>query len=84
VQVRIANGLPGDLQVTQTVAQPPSMSIVGPASRVERVNFVQTDPIHLQAEPGVQKYTVDAFVNDPRVRFENSPEITVQVTVDKK
>ena len=84
VQVRVASGLPADLQVTQTIAQPPSIDIVGPASRVERVNFVQTDPIHLQAEPGMQQYSVDAFVNDPRVRFENSPQITVRITVAKK
>ncbi len=84
VQVRLASGLPADLQVTETITRPLSVNIIGPASRVERVSSVQTDPIHLQAEPGMQQYVVDAFVNDPRVRFENSPEVTVQVTVNKK
>jgi YbbR domain-containing protein len=84
VQVRLADGLPTDFQVTDITAEPPVLAVVGPASRVGRVTLVQTDPIHLQPEAGTQQYHVDAFVNDPRVRFENSPEVTVQVTVEKK
>jgi YbbR domain-containing protein len=84
VDVRFANGLPEDLQVVEAAAAPSALAITGPASRVAHVASVETDPVALKPEAGTNLYTVETFVNDARVRFQDSPQVTVKVTVGKK
>lgn len=81
VEVRFADGLPANLQVVDATADPPSLAITGPASRVVRVASVQTDPLGLKPEAGTNLYRVAAYANDPRVRFQDPPQVTVKVTV---
>ena len=81
VEVRFADGLPEDLQVAEATAEPSALAITGPASRVARVASVQTDPLALKPEAGTSFYTVEAYVTDARVRFQDSPQVTVKVTV---
>ena len=83
VEVRFAAGLPPHLQVVEVTAQPASLAIVGPASRVARVNRVETDPIDLKLAAGVAEYHVNAYVNDPRVRFQDPASVTVKVTISE-
>jgi len=84
VTVRFGDGLPPDLAVLQVTADPPSLAIAGPMSRVARVQAVETDPLNIKPAEGTAEYRVDAFVNDPRVRFQDSSQVTVKVTVGKK
>jgi len=84
VEIRIADGLPPGLRVIEAVAEPAELAITGPASRVARIRSVDTDPITLKPEPGTAGYPVAAYVNDSRVRFQESPQVTVKVTVGKK
>jgi YbbR domain-containing protein len=84
VEVRFADGLPEDLRVIETTAEPSALAITGPASRVTRVASVQTDPLTLKPEAGTNRYRLEAFVNDARVRFQDAPQVTVKVTVGKK
>lgn len=79
--VRFADGLPPDLQITESTAEPSALAITGPASRVARVAVVQTDPLTVKPEVGTNRYRLEAYVNDPRVRFQDSPHVTVKVTV---
>jgi YbbR domain-containing protein len=81
VEVSIADGLPPDLQVAETAAEPSTLAVTGPASRVARVISVRTDPLTLKPEAGTGSYRVDAYVDDPRVRFQDTPQVTVKVTV---
>ena len=84
VEVRFAAGLPSHLQVVEVTAEPASLAIVGPASRVARVNRGETDPIDLKLAAGVAEYHVNAYVNDPRVRFQDPASVTVKVTIGEK
>jgi YbbR domain-containing protein len=84
VEVRFADGLPEDLQVIETTAEPSALAITGPASRVTRVASVQTDPLTLKPEAGTNTYRLEAYVSDARVRFQDAPQVTVKVTVGKK
>ena len=84
VEVSLADGLPQDLRVVETAAEPSALAITGPASRVARVASVQTDPLTLPPEAGTHSYRVQAYVNDGRVRFQDSPQVAVKVTVGKK
>jgi len=81
VEVAFADGLPQDLQVVETTAEPSALAITGPASRVARVASVRTDPLTLKPEAGTTSYRLEAYVNDARVRFQDSPQVTVKVTV---
>jgi YbbR domain-containing protein len=83
VEVRVGE-LPAGLRVVETSADPPAVTIVGPASHVARINAVETDPIEVTPDAGSQEYQVGAYVNDPRVRIEDPPQIGVKVTVAKK
>ena len=81
VEVRFAAGLPPHLQVVEAIAEPASLSITGPASRVARVAGVETDPIDLKLAAGVAEYHVNAYMNDPRVRFQGPASVRVKVTI---
>lgn len=81
VEVRYAAPLPPGLQVLETAPEPSALAITGPASRVARVASVQTDPLKLIPEAGTTRYRLEAYVNDSRVRFQDSPRVTVKVTV---
>jgi hypothetical protein len=84
VEVQFADGLPADLQVLEAAVEPSALAITGPASRVARVASVHTDPLTLKPEVRTSRYRLEAFVNDARVRFQDSPQVTVKVTVGKK
>jgi len=84
VEVRFADGLPQDLQVVEATSEPSALAITGPASRVARVASVETDPLKLKPALGTSTYRLEAYVNDGRVRFQDSPLVTVKVTVGKK
>jgi len=84
VSVHISGGLPPDLQVSEAVAEPSALAITGPASRVARIAAVETDPLVPKPEPGTNRYQVEAFVSDPHVRFQDSPQVTVKVRLEKK
>ncbi|MGD0363332.1 MAG: CdaR family protein [Bryobacteraceae bacterium] len=81
VEVRFADRLPADLQLVEATAEPSALAITGPASRVARVASVNTDPLAVKPEVGTKRYRLEAYVNDPRVRFQDSPQVTVRVTL---
>jgi len=81
VEVRFALGLPPSLRVVQVASEPASLAVAGPASRVARVGHVETDPIDLRLIAGPAEYQVNAYVNDPRVRFQDPARVTVKVTL---
>jgi hypothetical protein len=58
--------------------------IVGPSRRVARVARVETDPVDVSAAVGTYHFHVNAFVSEPFVRFRESPQVTVTVTMKKK
>jgi len=68
-----------DSQVT-----PAKLQIEGPASRVARIQSVFTDPVDVSNVVGSQEFKVNAFIGDPYVRFQNSPQVTVKVTMRKE
>jgi YbbR domain-containing protein len=84
VEVSYADGLPPDLRVVEAAAEPSALAVTGPASRVARVGSVYTDPLTLKPEAGTNSYRLQTYVNDGRVRFQDSPQVTVKVTVGNK
>jgi len=64
--------------------EPRELRIVGPSSRVARTNSVVTDPVDVSSAVGPTEFRVNAFVEDPYVRFESSPQVAVTVIMKKK
>jgi hypothetical protein len=63
--------------------EPKELPIVGPASRVARIPFVTTDRVDVSGVVGSAEFRVNAYVEDPYVRFLGSPQVTVTVVMKK-
>lgn len=87
-QVKVVPKFAGDGANGYTVehfnVEPPMLQIVGPATRVERISSVVTDPVNVASVFGTSQFRVNAFVEDPYVRFTDSPQVMVAVTMKKK
>jgi len=64
--------------------QPGRLEIVGPASHVARVTQAVTDAVDVSQVVGTSQFRVNAFLNDPYVRFQSSPQVEVTITMKKK
>jgi len=65
---------PAKYQVT-----PPTLTIAGPESRVNRVRAAETDLIDTGNLNGAGTFHVNPFVEDPQVRIQSDAEVTVEV-----
>lgn len=83
VRIRYSNLPPDGYQIARSVVEPERLPIVGPKRNVEEVEFAVTDSIDLSGVVGETEFRVNAYLSDPRVRFESSPEVTVRVNVEK-
>jgi len=70
--------------VSNATVSPSELTIEGPASRVSRIMSVSTDPVNVSSVVGTAEFHVNAFVSDPYVRFEGSPQVVVTVMMVKK
>jgi YbbR domain-containing protein len=64
--------------------QPSRLEVTGPESHVARVQNVFTDAVDLSSGGSVVVQRVNAFVDDPFVRFVGSPQVTVTVNLPKR
>ena len=83
VAARFAGTPQAGYQLESYEVTPPELAIVGPESRVLRVEAVQTDPIDLSTVVAASEVHVNTFIDDPHVRFQGSPRVTVRVIVRK-
>lgn len=80
VEVRFGRPQTG-YEIASHEVSPPTLQIVGPESRVNRVHAVATDPVDISQVVGVSEFRVTAFVDDPHVRFTSPPKVAVKVQV---
>jgi YbbR-like protein len=81
VRVRISGENQNGYHVADQAVDPSELTIVGPATRVATVRAAMTDTVDVSALVGVARFRVNAFVEDPYVRFESSPQVTVTITM---
>jgi YbbR domain-containing protein len=84
VTVRITGQGHDGYFVASQSAQPSHLGIVGPASHVARVTQAVTDAVDVSQVVGTSEFRVNAFLNDPYVRFQGSPQVDVTITMKKK
>jgi YbbR domain-containing protein len=84
VKVRFTGEGAHGYSVAGASVEPAELEIVGPASRVARVTAAFTDPVDVTNAVGPSEYHVNAFVDDPYIRFQTSPQVKVNVTMVRK
>ncbi len=81
VQVR-TTGVQG-LDIVRQEIVPERLKVSGPEGHVREVDSAQTDPIDLSGVSDEGQFSVHAYLADPQVRFDASPEVTVRVWVKR-
>ena len=83
VQVPYSGKLaPGLRMVSQTVT-PATLTIAGPESRVQAVLKVESDPFDLTQVTRDVTQKLSVYIGEPQVRFLNTPQVTVDIHVEK-
>jgi len=70
--------------VARYTVSPEKLPVEGPVNHVTRLPAAATDPIDVSSAVDTQQLRVNAFVTDPFVHFEGSPEVVVTVTMKKQ
>lgn len=83
VIVRITGDGQAGYSAIEKQADPDVLTIVGPAGHVAKIKEVETDPVDVSGVVGTKEFHVNAFVGDPYVRIQSSPQVVVTVTMKK-
>jgi hypothetical protein len=83
IRTRYSAQVPAGYRIAQQQVDPAMARIVGPESRVTRVEAVQTDPIDLSGVVGESWFEVQLYVADPQVRLAASPTARVKVVLER-
>jgi YbbR domain-containing protein len=83
VRTRYSAQVPAGYRIAHQQVEPPTVRIVGPESRVTRVEAVQTDPIDLSDVVGESWLEVQLYVADSQVRLASSPIARVKVVLER-
>jgi hypothetical protein len=83
VEVRISGNPQSGYKVASQEADPKQLTIVGPAGRVAAVRSALTDSVDVSSVVGSGRFHVNAFVQDPYVRFQSEPQVTVTITMKR-
>jgi len=76
--------VPAGYRIEWQQVEPAEVTIVGPESRVRRVEFVETDPVELAPTAGEQSVRTHAFLRDPELRLESNGVLTVRVRLARR
>jgi hypothetical protein len=84
VELRYAGPPPEGYRIISLSVHPTSVRVIGPESRVARLEVAMTDPIDLSSTVGRSEFRVPVYLDDPHVRLEKgSPLINAHVTLEK-
>lgn len=83
VQPRVIGTLLTGYGITDVVADPATITIVGPERRVQAIQTAMTDPVDATGVVGKATFTTHAYVTDPLVRVQTPEPIHVTVSTEK-
>jgi|SRR5579883_1243151 YbbR domain-containing protein len=81
VTIRISGDGQNGYHVVSKSVDPAEVTIVGPAGRVERIGEATMDPIDVSSLVGFAKFQRNAYVQDPYVRLQSAPLVTVSIAM---
>lgn len=83
VQIRYAgNPMPG-YRIARQELSPEQLRVVGPRSRVEQLQSIDTDPIDLNGVISESETRVSTFVDDPQLRIEGPSTVRVRLVMER-
>lgn len=83
VQIRYAgNPMPG-YRIARQELSPEFLRVVGPRSRVEQLQTIDTDPIDLNGVIAEIETRVSTFVDDPQLRIEGMSTVRVRLVMER-
>ena len=83
VQIRYAgNPMPG-YRIARQELSPDHLRVIGPRSRVEQLQSIDTDPIDLNGVITESETRVSTFVNDPQLRVEGNSVVRVRLVMER-
>ncbi|HEU0124144.1 MAG TPA: CdaR family protein [Bryobacteraceae bacterium] len=83
VQIRYAgNPMPG-YRIARQELSPEHLRVVGPRSRVEQLQSIDTDPIDLNGVITETETRVSTFVDDPQLRIEGLSTVRVRLVMER-
>jgi len=83
VRIRYAGPPPTGYRVSAAAAFPATVIVTGPESHVQRVQFVETDPVKLGETDGVAHFQVQVYVPDAQVALDTPAPVDVRVEMEK-
>jgi len=82
VEVRTVGLKPG-WTIASVECTPPTLRVMGPASRVERLQKVESDPVDLaQPQDAVVEKEVLVYAGDPQVSFTQGARVRVRIRLE--
>jgi YbbR domain-containing protein len=84
VEVRFTGEGQNGYEIARWEVQPREVQIVGPRSRIARINAAGTDLVDVSNVVGESEFHVNLLVDDAFVRMEGAAEAIVRVTMKKK
>lgn len=83
VHPRVVGRLASGFAISNVVAEPAQITVVGPAKRVDMVDAAVTDPVDATGLLNQRTFTTNAYVSDPLVQVVNPEPVRVTVFVGK-
>lgn len=83
VRPRVVGRLASGFAISNVVADPSQITIVGPANRVDAVDAAVTDPVDATGLLNQRTFSTNAYVSDPLVQLVNPEPVRVTVFVSK-
>lgn len=84
VKLRVRQQPTDGFEIVSQSISPPELAVVGPASRVQQIDSVETDSIDLDhLGNAAEVFTVHAYLADPQVRFAADGKVKIRVEVKK-
>lgn len=83
VQVRVNGNVAAGYRLVSATARPATVRIAGSEQRVNALSSVETDALEIDGLTASVERSANAFVSDPQVRFETSPIVSVQLTIER-
>ena len=82
VRPRVIGTFASGMRVAQVIADPPSIPIIGPQRRIEKVDAATTDPVDASGVMTRASFVTQAYVPDPLIQVVHPTPIRVTVIME--
>jgi len=81
IEARLAGSPSPGFQIAGVTVQPATLTVMGPESRIRRINSIVTEPVNIDGASTTARRPVYLHLPDPPVRLLGSQDVVVTVTI---